>query len=241
MRVRLRYSKLGKVRFLSHRDVARAWERAWRRSGIPLRYTEGFSPRPKVHFGLALSTGFESLGEYLDVDVPDDAELEPETLPERLTPLLPEGIDVQAAVVLPPRSTSLQEAVVACRWELEVSGATEDELRSAVDRLLAAQVVEITRERKGKTTTDDIRSYVLSLDVRGPGLRGTRLDAELATQPRALRPAELVEALIPTADTPPPTLVSALRTHQWTSPHGARQEPIPLPATWAPHAGARAS
>ena len=68
-RVRFRFSKVGKVRFTSHRDVARLWERALRRAELPVALTEGFSPRPKVHFGLALPTGYESDGEYLDVDL----------------------------------------------------------------------------------------------------------------------------------------------------------------------------
>src|SRR5690606_40985756 len=68
-RVRIRFSKLGKVRFTSHRDTARIWERALRRADLPVAYTEGFAPRPRVSFGLALPTGAESLGEYLDVDL----------------------------------------------------------------------------------------------------------------------------------------------------------------------------
>ena len=62
MRQRVRFTKRGKVRFLSHRDLARVWERALRRAGIRVAYSEGFSPRPKVSFGLALSTWYESLG-----------------------------------------------------------------------------------------------------------------------------------------------------------------------------------
>ena len=60
MRLRVRYSKKGKVRFTSHRDVARIWERALRRVGLGMAYSQGFSPRPKMSFGLALSTGHES-------------------------------------------------------------------------------------------------------------------------------------------------------------------------------------
>ena len=66
MRIRVRFAKVGKVRWTSHRDLARIWERAIRRVGLPVAYSQGFSPRPKVHFGLALSTGHESLAEYLD-------------------------------------------------------------------------------------------------------------------------------------------------------------------------------
>src|SRR6188474_2710347 len=74
-RYRIRFSKLGKIRFTSHRDVARMWERALRRATLPVAYTEGFSPHPKLSFGLALSTGHESLGEYLDVDLAKPSEL----------------------------------------------------------------------------------------------------------------------------------------------------------------------
>ena len=69
-RLRVRFSKFGKVRFTSHRDVARIWERSLRRGDVAVAYTEGFSPRPKLSFGLALSTGYESYGEYLDIGAP---------------------------------------------------------------------------------------------------------------------------------------------------------------------------
>ena len=66
MRVRLRFTKLGKLRFLGHRDLARCWERAIRKAELPIAYSEGFSPRPRMHFGLALPTGCESEAEYGD-------------------------------------------------------------------------------------------------------------------------------------------------------------------------------
>ena len=83
MKVRIRFSKLGKIRWTSHRDVARMWERAFRRVQLPLAYSEGFSPRPKVSFGLALPTGYESVAEYLDVELRDSVELS--TLAGRLS------------------------------------------------------------------------------------------------------------------------------------------------------------
>ena len=70
--LRVRFGKCGKVRFTSHRDVARIWERALRRAEINVAYTQGFSPRPRVAFGLALATGHESQAEYLDVDLVDE-------------------------------------------------------------------------------------------------------------------------------------------------------------------------
>src|SRR3954470_582253 len=112
MKVRIRFSKLGKIRFTSHRDVARIWERALRRATVPVAYTEGFSPHPKLSFGLALSTGHESLGEYLDIELTEP--LDTEDLKARLDPCLPIGIDVQEAAEIESGTPSLQQAVVCC-------------------------------------------------------------------------------------------------------------------------------
>src|SRR5256885_7991526 len=118
MKVRVRFNKLGKIRWTSHGDVARMWERAFRRVSLPLAYTEGFSPRPKVSFGLALSTGHESAAEYLDFELADGASVEAVTLPALLTPALPTGIDVLVAAVVDDRAPSLQEDVTSCTWSI---------------------------------------------------------------------------------------------------------------------------
>jgi len=251
MRVRFRFTKIGKVRFTSHRDVARCWERALRRAQLPVAATEGFSPRPKVHFGLALPTAHESLGEYLDVDFrdrPGDA-IDPGALPALLTPLLPDGIDVQGAAAVGLHEPSLQQAVTSCTWTIEAHGLDLGGAGQAVEHLLAADSLPMTRQRKGNDVTDDIRPYLLHLAVTGPapgvtapsGDRlitpaGVRLDAELATQPRGLRPAELVVALDPDA-----TLGRVCRNHQWITTDGARHEPLPAGATSAAPALERVS
>lgn len=254
MRVRIRFDEHGKIRFLSHRDVARVWERALRRANVAVAYSEGFSPRPKLSFGLALSTGHESEAEYLDVELRPDAEVVIHELPDLLTPLLPDGMAVQAAVPLEQGSASLQQAVTSCSWRIELGAAADGDVpdavhvSAAVERLLEASEVSIEIERKGTRTLQDVRPGVLDLRVdrsppAGSGVRALRevpvLVAELATQPRSLRPAELLRALDPSYRE---GLVT--RTHQWTSVDGARCEPIGLhgeAATSAPHAGARAS
>jgi radical SAM-linked protein len=260
-RVRIRFSKHGKVRFTSHRDVARIWERALRRAGIPIAYTEGFSPRPKLSFGLALSTGHESLGEYLDVALRPSQGTSSDTshipvaveqLPALLGTALPAGIEVQAAVALPAGAESLQQAVTSCTWNIEVADIAPPDAERGVARALAADQLTVTRERKGHPVTDDVRPAILDLRVLGPvtevvaplaprtpgAPHGTVLHAELATQPRALRPAELIAAIDPTW-----VMARVTRIHQWTQAGGARREVIPLPpaATLAPHAEARAS
>ena len=236
MRVRLRFTKHGKVRFTSHRDVARIWERVLRRADVPVAATEGFSPRPKVHFGLALPTGYESEGEYLDVDLrePEGDDVAVDELPALLTPLLPPGIAVVAAAVTDRRATSLQQAVTTCRWEIDVEGLGGDAVDVAITDLLARTEVVVTRVRKGKEVVDDIRPAIRCLERLGPVPDdrpgpGTVVAAELATQPRSVRPTELLGALAPGASEG-----FVRRTHQWIESDGARSEPLPLATRHAP-------
>ena len=233
--VRIRFSKLGKVRFTSHRDVARTWERALRIARLPVARSQGFSPRPKVHFGLALSTGHESLAEYLDVDLVEGTAVDVATLPDRLTPALPRGLTATAAALVGPGTPSLQHAVTSCRWEIEVLGLDVSTLAARVEDLLAAPELMMTRQRKGKDVTDDVRAHLLHLQ---PADRDGRalLIAELGTRERGLRPSELV-ALV--GDDAREGLVR--RTHQFTEHDGVRSEPIEVDPTPAPHAEARAS
>jgi len=231
-RVRLRFVKLGRVRWTSHRDVARMWERALRRAGLPLAYTGGFSPRPQLSFGLALPTGCESSAEYLDVALRADVDVE--ALPAALDPLLPEGVDVSAAAAVEAGAPSLQEEVTSCSWEIEVPGVDEEVLGAAVDRVLAAPCLPVRRERKGRLQEDDLRPAVLGLRVLPAGTvvgRGaapgafagsgpwSRLGAELSTRPRGVRPSELAEVL-------GLELGLARRTCQWIERSGSRREPL---------------
>lgn len=238
MRLRVRFTKLGKVRFTSHRDLARVWERALRRARLPVATTEGFSPRPKMHFGLALSTGYESLGEYLDVDLVDGAAVEPVTLPALLSAALPVGIDVQVAAEVDRRTASLQQAVTSCTWRVEVLDMDVATAAAAVGRALDAESLLLARSRKGQEAVDDLRPHLRSLVVVGPTDRGVELEAELGTQPRTLRPSELVAVAFAGVEEG-----RVCRTHQWIEHDGARWEPLPAPlgATPAPHAEARAS
>ncbi len=256
--VRARFAKRGKIRFTSHRDVARMWERALRRSGLPVAYSEGFSPRPLLSFGLALPTGCESDAEYLDIRldgpgpfgpavVPGDSWATGEALAGRLTDLLPDGIEVEAIAVLHHGAGSLQQEVTSCSWELEVLGSAGGELAERVEQLLGAESIVLERERKGRQVHDDLRPSVLALSPV-PGPSGStaqqppvgRLEAELATRPRGVRPEELVQAFGGAL-----TLLRARRTHQWIERDGVRSEPLSpgsrLQSGATPHAVERAS
>jgi radical SAM-linked protein len=241
MRVRIRYSKLGKVRFLSHRDLARVLERAVRKAGLPVAYSQGFSPHAKLHFGLALSVGFESLAEYLDVDLePERSAVDVAGLPARLDPCVPTGVEIDAAVELVPGTASLQDAVTSSSWSFELPGVDPGELEAAGTRLLAADELPLELVRKGKQVREDLRPLLLDLVV-GRTADGARLTAELGTKPRSVRPAEFLLALGPIGPLGHPLEPArVLRTHQWITTDGVRREPIELAAP-SPHAQVRAS
>jgi radical SAM-linked protein len=249
-RVRIRFTKVGKIRWTSHRDVARMWERAFRRVGLPLAYSEGFSPRPRVSFGLALPTGHESVAEYLDVELSDISGVDIPGLPARLSDALPSGVDATAAEVITPGTPSLQEDVSACTW-VWVGAPGEgsepvgpEEMEALVASLLAASSAVVNRARKGGQQAEDIRPGILNLRLLGPAgsdpSQGMWLEADLACQPRSLRPTEVVSALGSGLEER-----SVRRTHQWILREGARREPLegagPDIATEAPHAWERAS
>ncbi|HUP71691.1 MAG TPA: TIGR03936 family radical SAM-associated protein [Acidimicrobiales bacterium] len=229
MRLRLRYTKRGKIRFTSHRDTARVWERTVRRAQLPIAYSQGFSPHAKLSFGLALSTGFESDAEYLDIELDQArADVDVAALPSMLSGLLPDGMTVSAVAVLPVGAPSLQQIVTSCEYVIDLSiddfvapdtvGALGERVALAVARVNAADSVFVARERKGVVRNDDIRPAILALEYQSDGM--VRLRAELAAQPKAVRPSELLAALAVDA------VARVRRTHQWTLLEGLRSEPL---------------
>lgn len=227
-KVRVRYSEEGKVRFLSHRDVARVMERAFRKLRLPVAYSQGFSPRPKFSFGLALSVAHESDAEYLDVELVTPIDLK--DLPSRLTAVLPPGLAVSAAEPLEPGSTSLQQAIVCCRWSIEVLDASLSDVTAAVDDLLMADEFMLERSRKGKSTVVDVRPAILEIEVTGPTDEGVQLMALLATEGTSLRPSELIRVL--SGDLREGRV---RRTHQFTMADGKRCEPLEVPDPSSSH------
>ena len=145
---------------------------------------------------------------------------------------------------------SLQQLVTSCSWVMEIAGVSSAQLEEQVALLLAAASVPITRERKGRQERDDLRPSVLALAVSEPpepeagradGAPVT-LTAELATQPRGVRPVELVRGLVAVSGPPDdgspaeagaagttvgvPVLDRACRTQQWIERDGIREEPL---------------
>ncbi|MCY4631790.1 MAG: TIGR03936 family radical SAM-associated protein [bacterium] len=228
MRVRVRWSKHGKIRFCGHRDAARIWERAVRRAELPVAYSQGFTPRPRISFGLALATGQESVAEYLDVDLrttPEELYDWAACMPERLSAVLPDGMTVTDACPLSPGTASLQDAVTSCTWEFALAESDVTSAAGWAARVRSADSLPLQRERKGRTTTSDVRTAVGDLHILDASV-GSVLVAELGTKPRAVRPAEFLRLIAP-----PLAAGRVRRLHQWITRDGERYEPL------APEAG----
>lgn len=238
--VRFKYTKVGKIRFTSHRDMARIFERAVRKAGMPVAYSEGFSPRAKLSFGLALPTVFESQAEYCDITLEHIPEKYAQygengqlvvaegVLERELSELLPIGVDITDSKWITYKVESLQECVYATEWELFVSG-DRTEISTWLQTLIEAEELLLSRTRKGRERTDDVRPALLSAQTTGNVQEVARatenLKVLLAAKPRALRPLELLSI-----NNPPFEFVLGRRTNQFISPIGARRDPIALGA-----------
>jgi radical SAM-linked protein len=236
--VRLRFSKRGPVRFISHRDVARAFERAFRIAELPLAFTGGFSPHPKVSFGPALAVGYESEAEYLDLELTRAVELA--ELAEAVSAGLPDGMTVTGAGRLVDRAPSLQEGITALGYLVDLAGIGPAELGSVVDEFVGRDTVEVAVTRKGEERIDDIRSSVFALSQPRPDEATVVVD--VATRPRTLRVADVVTGLrAVSAEAVSLEERRVVRTHQWIERGGARHEPLDVDRrSDAPEGAARA-
>lgn len=229
MILRVRATKLGRIRFVGHRDMARVWERLLRRLGLAVETSAGFTPRPKISFGLALPVGAESLAEYVDIGLRGGHGLSADRLEswcEQATQLAPEGLEVVAAELRDRADGSLQEIVTSCTWQMWSPSLTTEEINRAVE-LVDCDELPLERERKGQRRTDDVRPMLL--DVQ-PCLDPPGVLVDLATIGRAVRPAEFAQLAFPRLD---PVDIRVRRLAQWINGDHQRREVLSLPGITA--------
>ncbi|MEU0374160.1 TIGR03936 family radical SAM-associated protein [Streptomyces sp. NPDC006283] len=215
-RIRLRYTKRGRLRFTSHRDFQRAFERALRRAEVPMAYSAGFTPHPKVSYANAAPTGTGSEAEYLEIAL--TAHRDPDKLRELLDESLPGGLDITDAVEA--RTSGLADRLTASVWELRLDGVGLEELESAAAAFLAAETVEVQRKTKNGMRTFDARGAVAALEAAPaasdrPGDRPCailRLVVRHVTP--AVRPDDVLSGLRAVADLAPPVPAAVTRLAQ---------------------------
>lgn len=215
-RIRLRYTKRGRLRFTSHRDFQRAFERALRRAEVPMAYSAGFTPHPKVSYANAAPTGTGSEAEYLEIALTDHRD--PDKLRELLDESLPTGLDITDAVEA--RTSGLADRLTASVWELRLDGVEPADAESAVAAFLAAETVEVQRKTKNGMRTFDARGAVADLraapsasDRTGQGPCAIlRLVVRHVTP--AVRPDDVLSGLRAVADLAPPVPAAVTRLAQ---------------------------
>jgi len=158
-RLRIRYAKRGRLRFTSHRDFARAFERALRRAAVPMGYSAGFSPHPKISYVGAAPTGVASEAEYLEIGLAE--ERDPDVVRRDLDAALPPGLDILA--VVPTEGSSLPDRIEASWWRIELPGADPAATEQALERFLALDTAPVERLMKDGKRTLDARAAVLAL------------------------------------------------------------------------------
>ncbi|MER7505215.1 TIGR03936 family radical SAM-associated protein [Nonomuraea pusilla] len=231
----MRYAKRGRLRFTSHRDISRAVERAVRRAGIPVAYSAGFSPHPKISYAGAAPTGVASEAEYLEIGVTTPCD--PEQVRSALDESLPPGLDVLD--VVESGSGSLADRLEFSDWEVRLRGADHGPALVAVEKFLAAEAVEVERLTKKGPRRFDAREAVVSLVVfEGTDRTAAQVGGQSCVILRmvvrhmtpAVRPDDVLTGLRLVADFAPPVPPEVTRLAQGPldASTGALADPLDL-------------
>jgi radical SAM-linked protein len=218
-RIRLRYAKRGPMRFTSHRDFARAFERALLRAGVPIAYSQGFTPHPKISYASAAPTGVASEAEYLEIGLREP--VDPAHLVLALDAALSPGLDVLDAVEA--GGGSLADRIDASQWRIELPGVSAESARQAVDAFLAAPEVLVERLTKQGRRSLDSRAPVVRLTATQAtdatpsevsGVPCAILDLVVRQVTPSVRPDDVLSGLRVAADLEPPVPPRATRLAQ---------------------------
>jgi radical SAM-linked protein len=184
--LRVKYAKRGRARFTSHRDFGRAFERALRRAGVPMAYSSGFSPHPRISYPNASPTGAASEAEYLEIGLA--AACDPDKVRAALGAALPAGLDVLEVAAVRPGT--LADELTGSRWQVDLAGLSTTTLQAARDAFLAPNTVLVQRMTKNGMREFDARAAVVSLDVENG-----RLTMTLAHRTPLVRPDDVLAGL----------------------------------------------
>ena len=194
MRIRVTFSKQGALRYIGHLDLHKIWERSIRRAKLPLSYSQGYHPQPKIQLAAALPLGFTSRAEVMDIWLNED--LDSESLPAALEGHMPPGLEILQVEVVDDRAPALQMVVTSAEYQVEI---TEAGSASGLNHKIASvmESESIPRERRKKQY--DLRPLIEELAAANNNGLFMRLAArEGATG----RPEEVLAALeIPIEET----------------------------------------
>ncbi len=160
IKVRIKFSKHGALKFIGHLDIMRYFQKAFRRSGIDIAYTGGFSPHPVMSFAAPLGVGLESDGEYLDVEL--NALESTEEIKEKLNEQMAEGMEILSVVILPEKSGSAMAAVAAAGYYISFRNefAPPEGWQSAIERFLARDKILVEKQTKKSMMEIDLKPAI---------------------------------------------------------------------------------
>jgi len=187
MRVRITFSKTGALRYIGHLDLNTIWERAVRRAGLPLAYTQGFHPQPKMTFASALPLGFSSRCEVMDMRFNQEIDLT--SLPAQLQDMMPSGIGIINVQSVNEHEPPLQTQIVSAEYEITLTESiTGSELKRKMNEVMASR--SLPRQRRGKSY--DLRPLIEKIEL----ISEDKILMRLAAREGATgRPEEVLDVL----------------------------------------------
>jgi radical SAM-linked protein len=210
-KLRIRYAKRGRLRFASHRDLARTLERALRRASVPMAFSAGFSPHPKISYLGAAPTGAASEAEYVEIGL--STACDPEAVRAALDASLPAEVAILECVEAAEGTGSLADRIDTSVWRVDLPGVEFKELQAAVDAFLASDVVTVAKRTKNGLKDIDARASVASASAaEEAGCAILHMVVRQLTP--AVRPDDVLAALAAVADLHPPLPPRAVREAQ---------------------------
>lgn len=193
---RMMFSKKGTAKFISHLDLNRSFERTCRRAGLPIAYSQGFNPHPKINFAIPLSVGVSGEREFIDIELTE--ELEPTEILKRLNEKLPQGIKVLEVRQIVEKQKPLMSRVTRATYRIECAAEEnidQQKVDGVINELLSSSSIIIQRKVKKKLKSVDIRPGIMALQGQAVG-NNIILQAELSTGSNGnVRPEELLNEL----------------------------------------------
>lgn len=212
MLVRLEYSVGNEVRYLSHLDFLRLFTRAFRRAGLPIAYSQGFNPHPKIAFGPPLPVGVTGSSEYLDLELNERIPIE--ELISRLKQALPQGVDVKQGKEINGKAPALMTVIQRARYQVAVPlEETGEQLnwQEMLANLLSRSSIVVSRRTKEGQRAKEIRPGIFRLDIETQEqVAVLSMDLQIGNQ-GAVRPDEVVRALIELEEAP---LTDEMKIHR---------------------------
>ncbi|ADB31396.1 conserved hypothetical protein [Kribbella flavida DSM 17836] len=226
-KLRVRFAKRGRLRFTSHRDFQRAFERAVRRAELPVAFSHGFSPHPKISYAGAAPTGAASEAEYLEISLTHQRD--PDVVRAALDEALPTGLDVLEVVTA--TGGSLAEQLEASEWQIALPGVDPAAAASAVEAFLAREEILVERMTKRGLRSFDCRDAVLRLTVGSepvPVATCAILQVVLRHGTPAVRPDDVLAGVLEVATLPVtgPALLTRLAQGPLIAASGTVDDPL---------------